>query len=156
MTTTLSDDPSVVDAEAVAASLGSDPERGLSAAEAARRLSATGPNEIAGSPPPPRWRKILQQFQDPLIYLLFGAIVISLVAWVIEGAAGWPFDAVVIAAIVVLNAVLGYVQEAKAEHAVEALQRMSATTATVIRGGVSVQVPTRELVPGAAAPCTRG
>jgi magnesium-transporting ATPase (P-type) len=141
-------DPSVVDASTVVQLLRTDPDRGLTATEAARRLAATGPNQIATAKPVPSWRKFLEQFRDPLIYLLFAAIVISLVAWVIEGASGWPFDAIVIAVIVVLNAVLGYVQQAKAEYAVQALQRMSATTATVVREGVRLRVPTRELVPG--------
>ena len=65
-----------------------------------------------------------------------------------RGGSGWPFDAIVIAVIVVLNAVLGFVQQARAEHAVEALQRLSATTATVVRGGVQLRVATREMVPG--------
>ncbi len=129
-------DPSLVEAVDVAAALGTDPDHGLTAAEAARRLASTGPNEIAAAKPVPTWRKLLEQFRDPLIYLLLVAIAVSLVAWLVEGASGWPFDAIVIAVIVVLNAVLGYVQQAKAEHAVEALQRLSATTATVVRDGV--------------------
>ncbi|GGO60985.1 cation-translocating P-type ATPase [Nonomuraea cavernae] len=141
-------DPSVVDARTVAESMGTDPERGLTSDEAARRLASAGPNEITSARPVPKWRKFVEQFRDPLIYLLFAAIVISLAAWLIEGAEGWPFDAIVITIIVVLNAILGYWQQAKAEHAVEALQRMSAITATVLRDGVPSRVPTRELVPG--------
>ncbi|MFZ2174771.1 MAG: cation-translocating P-type ATPase, partial [Rhodococcus sp. (in: high G+C Gram-positive bacteria)] len=149
MTSALIDvDPSLMDASIVAEELGTDPEKGLTAADAAQRLATAGPNELDSVRPVPTWRKFLEQFRDPLIYLLFAAIVISLVAWVVEGARGWPFDAVVIAVIVVLNAVLGYVQQAKAEHAVEALQRMSAATATVVRDGVQQRVSTRELVPG--------
>ncbi|HZD70223.1 MAG TPA: cation-translocating P-type ATPase [Actinomycetes bacterium] len=141
-------DPSVVDAGTVIQLMQTDRDRGLTAEEAAGRLAATGPNQIAAAKPVPAWRKFVEQFRDPLIYLLFAAIVTSLVAWVVEGASSWPFDAVVIAVIVILNAVLGYVQQAKAEHAVEALQRMSATTATVVRDGLQLRVPTRELVPG--------
>ena len=141
-------DPSLIDAGAVVDLVRGDPARGLTAGEVARRLEATGPNEIAGAEPEPTWRRIVEQFRDPLSYLLFAAIVVSLAAWAVEGAAGVPFDAVVIAVIVVLNAVLGYVQQARAEHAVEALQRMSATTATVIRDGATQRVPTRDLVPG--------
>ena len=77
----------------------------------------------------PAWRRFLGQFADPLIYLLLAAIVVSLVAWVLEGREAAPYDAIVIAAIVVANAVLGYVQEARAEQAVAALQRMAAATA---------------------------
>ncbi len=141
-------DPSLLDCDTVVEQFGSDPDRGLSAQEAARRLVEAGPNVITTVPSVARWRKFVEQFRDPLIYLLFVAIVISLVVWAVEGASGWPVDAVVIAAIVVVNAVLGYMQQAHAEHAVEALVRMSAATATVVRDGVQRRVPTRELVPG--------
>ncbi|HEY8474820.1 MAG TPA: cation-translocating P-type ATPase [Natronosporangium sp.] len=141
-------EPSVADVPAVARALGTDPEQGLSGDEAARRLAATGPNEIQPAPPEPRWRKWLRQFQDPLIYLLLAAVVISIVAWLAEGADGWPVDAVVIAAIVILNAVLGYVQEAKAEQAVAALRKLTARTATVIRDGEQVRIAARDVVPG--------
>ena len=76
---------------------------------------------MRAKPPVPLWRKVLAQFQDPLIYLLLVAVVISLVAWVAEGAAGAAVDAIVIATIVSLNGVLGFVQESKAENAVAAL-----------------------------------
>lgn len=141
-------DPSLLDWDAVVEQLGSDPDRGLSVQEAARRLREVGPNEIATLPPVPRWRKFVEQFRDPLVYLLFAAIGISLIVWAVEGTSGWPMDASVIAAIIVVNAGLGYVQQAHAEHAVEALARMSAATATVVRDGVQQRVPTRELVPG--------
>ena len=93
------------------------------------------------------WRT-LAQFQDPLIYLLLAAVAISLVAWAIEGREGWPVDALVIALIVVLNAVLGYSQEAKAESAVAALARMTAVTSAVVRDGQELRVPSAELVRG--------
>ncbi len=141
-------DPTLVDASTVARILETDAERGLTADEAARRLAELGPNEIASAAPVPTWRKILEQFRDPLIYLLLGAIVISIAAWLIEGSNGWPYEPTVIAAIVVLNAILGYVQQAKAEHAVEALQQMSSPTATVIRDGVQLSIPASDLVPG--------
>lgn len=145
---TVRSDPSLMDADCVVHLLQTDPEAGLTSAEAARRLETGGPNELAAEKPVPRWRKFLAQFQDPLIYLLLVAIAISIAAWLVEGAQGVPFDAVVVAVIVVLNAVLGYAQQARAEHAVEALQRMTAAIATVIRDGEQVRVPTRELVPG--------
>lgn len=107
------DDPSLHAAPAVAAAAGADIERGLGAGEAARRLARDGPNALRSAPPLPAWRRMLAQFRDPLIYLLLAAIAISLLAWWVEGAAGWPIDALVIALIVVANAVLGYVQEAK-------------------------------------------
>ena len=146
--TMIDSDPTLVDAHSVARLLQMDPEQGLSVAETDRRLAAVGPNQIESAPPVPTWRKVVEHFRDPLIYLLLAAIVISFAAWLIEGAAGWPYEPTVIAAIVVLNAVLGYVQQARAERAVDALQRMSSPTATVVRDGEQLRVPAGELVPG--------
>lgn len=141
-------DPSVMNADEVARILGTDPGRGLSQEEAARRLARDGRNELRAAPPIPFWRRILSQFEDPLVYLLLGAVAVSLVAWGIEGAVGWPVDSMVIAFIVVLNAVLGYVQEAKAEDAVAALAKMTAVTSAVVRDGKRLRVPSAELVLG--------
>ncbi|HEU5084782.1 MAG TPA: HAD-IC family P-type ATPase, partial [Acidimicrobiales bacterium] len=132
----------------VASLLGVDPERGLTAEEAARRLATHGPNVLDQAPPVPTWRKIARQFADPLIYLLIGAVAVSLAAWAVEGYDGVPFEALVIGVIVVLNAVLGYVQEARAEQAVAALQRMTEARSTVVRDGEERRVASAELVPG--------
>jgi Ca2+-transporting ATPase len=132
----------------VADTLDTDVERGLSAAEAAVRLQQDGPNEIASAPAIPVWRKVLSQFNDPLVYLLTGASAISVMAWTFEGADGWPVDALVIAVIVVLNAVIGYVQEARAGDAVAALQDLSEVSSTVIRDGVNLRLPSSKLVRG--------
>ena len=142
------DDYSVKNAGEVARALGTDIATGLTATEAARRLSKDGPNELRGAPLVPAWRRLLAHFQDPLIYLLLAAVIIALVAWVVEGMAGWPVDALVIAIIVVLNAVLGYVQEAKAENAVAALARMTAATSAVLRDAQVLRVPSAQLVRG--------
>ncbi|MGA9525770.1 MAG: HAD-IC family P-type ATPase, partial [Myxococcaceae bacterium] len=141
-------DPSLIDALELARRLGTDPEKGLSAEEAARRLASEGPNELQAAAKIPAWRKVLAQFENPLIYLLLVAVVVSMGAWIAEGAHGWPVDAAVILLIVIMNAVLGYVQEARAENAVAALQRMTAATAAVIRDGELTRIPTRELVRG--------
>jgi Ca2+-transporting ATPase len=141
-------DPSIQNADEVVKALGADIENGLTAEEAARRLLANGPNELRSAPPHPAWRRILLHFHDPLVYLLLAAVVIALVAWAVEGWVGWPVDAIVIAIIVVLNAVLGYVQEAKAADAVAALARMSAATSAVLRNGQVLRVPSAELVRG--------
>jgi magnesium-transporting ATPase (P-type) len=146
--TTADPDPSVLAPGEVVRLMGSDAERGLTAAAAADRLAAQGPNEIVSAPPRPRWRKLLEHFRDPLTYLLLAATAISLVVWLLEGASGWPVDAVVIGVIVALNGLLGYAQEARAEHAVEALQRISAATTTVLRDGARVRLPTQDLVLG--------
>ena len=141
-------DPWLSDPREVARALGTDLDAGLTSPEVARRLADHGPNELAGEPPTPMWRRVLAQLKDPLVLLLLVAVGISLVAWVAEGADGWPFDAVVIAVIVALNAVLGVVQERRAEDAVAALQRTSAPSASVVRDGVQQRIPARDVVPG--------
>ncbi len=141
-------DPSVMDAGAVAAVLGVDVETGLSAQEAASRLAQNGPNELRAAPRVPAWRRVLAQFQHPLIYLLLAAVAIALLAWWVEGRVGWPVDAIVIAAVVLLNGVIGHVQEAKAQNAVAALAKMTAATAGVLRDSKPQRVPSAELVCG--------
>jgi magnesium-transporting ATPase (P-type) len=130
------------------AAFAADPQEGLESAEALRRLRADGPNELRTGAPVPTWRKMLAQFEDPLIYLLLVAVAISLTAWAVEGATGVPIDAVVIVAVVLLNAVLGFSQENKAEQAVAALQSMTAATSTVCRDGELQTVPAAALVRG--------
>ncbi|WP_346980279.1 cation-translocating P-type ATPase [Bifidobacterium adolescentis] len=150
-------DPSLADAQAVAASLGVDLNTGLSQAEAERRLAQYGPNELASAPPVPKWKKFLAQFKDPLVYLLLAATGISLVAWFIEranatlgaeGGEALPFDAIVIVLILIVNAVLGYIQESKAEEAVEALSQMTAPQTNVLRDGKIARINTVDVVPG--------
>lgn len=149
-------DPSLTDADQVAQALNVDPRTGLSSDEAKRRLDKFGPNELASAPPVPKWKKFLQQFQDPLVYLLLAATAISLVAWIIEkvnaapGAEGeaLPFDSIVIVLILIVNAILGYMQEAKAEEAVNALSEMTAPTSNVLRNGRVERINTTDIVPG--------
>ncbi|HSO91667.1 MAG TPA: cation-translocating P-type ATPase [Arthrobacter sp.] len=124
------------------------PETGLYSDEADRRLGLYGANELRSAPPVPLWRKIVRQFQDPLIYLLLAAIAISVFAWAVEGASGVPIDALVIGAVVLFNGVLGFVQENKAESAVAALRLMTAANSTVLRDGQLKTVPSSELVRG--------
>jgi P-type Ca2+ transporter type 2C len=140
--------PCITDAAGVARALGADLERGLSAAEARRRLAQDGRNVLRGAPPVPTWRRVLAHFQDPLIYLLLAAIAIALAAWWLEGRDGWPVDAIVIAAVVLLNGALGFLQEAKARDAVAALARMTEATSAAMRDGVALRVPSAELVRG--------
>ncbi len=147
------DDPSLIDAAALALALGSDLEQGLTTEEAAKRLAADGPNELRAVPPVPAWRRALAQLQDPLVYLLGAAAAVALAAWWFggrgeAGVAGWPLDAIVIAAVVVLNAVLGWLQEAKAAQAVATLAKMTSATSAVLRGGAVARVPSAELVKG--------
>ncbi len=128
--------------------LESDRSSGLSSAEAAHRLHIHGANELPAPKPVPEWSKFLRQFADPLIVLLMIATLISLFAWVIEGGHGIPYETLTIIAIVVFNAVLGYMQERHAEKAVEALKALSAPTARVLRDSEPSQIAAREVVPG--------
>ncbi|WP_374220055.1 cation-translocating P-type ATPase [Alloscardovia macacae] len=129
-------------------------EHGLSSAEAAARLTKFGRNELASKPKDPAWKRFLAQFQDPLVYLLLVATVISFVAWTIErstnpaDAEPLPFDCIVIVLILIVNAVLGYIQENRAEAAVEALAQMATPQTTVLRDGRVSSIATAEVVPG--------
>ncbi|MBC7379595.1 MAG: cation-translocating P-type ATPase [Burkholderiaceae bacterium] len=146
-------DLSMIDIADLVLALGTDLEHGLGAEAAATRLRADGPNELRAVPPVPLWRRALAQFQDPLVYLLGAAAAVAMAAWWFEGrghtgAAGWPLDAIVITAVVVLNAVLGWLQEAKAAQAVAALAKMTTATSSVLRDGAVARVPSAELVKG--------
>ncbi|HEU4922745.1 MAG TPA: cation-translocating P-type ATPase [Burkholderiales bacterium] len=128
--------------------LGSDVRAGLSEDEARRRLGEHGRNELAARKSAPAWRKLVQQFADPLVLLLLAATAISAALWLVERDAALPYEAIAILAVVLLNAMLGYVQEARAEQAVAALKRMSAAHANVIRGGARRSILAAEVVPG--------
>jgi P-type Ca2+ transporter type 2C len=130
-----------LDAADVARRLDVDATRGLPTDEAARRLAEHGPNELQASAGVSPWRLLFDQFKNVLILILLVAVALSLVL-------GHATEAIVISVIVVLAAVLGFVQEYRAERAIEALGRMAAPTATVIRDGEETDVPARELVPG--------
>jgi Ca2+-transporting ATPase len=134
-------------AEALA-TLGVDPARGLDPAEARARLERYGRNELPAAPPPPRWLRFLGQFRDPLTGLLLAATLISFVVWLIERADTLPFEALTILAIVLLNGILGFVQESRAEQAVAALRAMAAPQARVLRDGRPQAIPAAEVVPG--------
>ena len=125
----------------LAQELSVDLDRGLEEQEARRRLSEAGPNRLPVPVRPPYATIAARQFADPLVALLVGATAVSVLV-------GEPLEAVVIAAIVVLNAVLGFVQEAGAERAVLALRSVLLPTAEVIRGGRERTVPVDEVVPG--------
>ncbi|MCU0897408.1 MAG: cation-translocating P-type ATPase [Burkholderiales bacterium] len=132
----------------VAASLNTNPRVGLTDAEAAARLARYGANVLASAPPVPTWRKLLAQFESPLVILLLVAGAISLAVWAIEREHDLPYESLTILAIVVANALLGFFQEARAEEAVASLRKMTAAQATVVRGGARAVVPAADLVPG--------
>ncbi|WP_438319435.1 cation-translocating P-type ATPase (plasmid) [Streptomyces sp. HUAS TT3] len=116
-------------------------EAGLTDDEAARRLTAQGPNAVETTRPVPLHARVLAQLRDPLITVLLGAIVLTL-------AIGDHADSVVIALVIVVNTTVGVVQEVRAGRAVAALSAMSAPSARVRRGGVERWIPSSEVVPG--------
>jgi Ca2+-transporting ATPase len=125
---------------AVLARLNSSPS-GLAGAEAARRLAEHGPNEIGAAPRASPWGLLLAQFKNVLI-------VILLVATALSAFLGHELEAIAIAVIVLFAVLLGFIQEYRAERAIDALREMAAPTATVLRDGGEIEIPARELVPG--------
>jgi Ca2+-transporting ATPase len=128
------------------------PERthpcGLTTAEARRRLARHGPNSLPEQAPTPLWKRFLQQFRSPLIYILLFALVVDLGIWVYEGAQGVPVESLAIGLILVLNAGLGVYQESKAEAALARLKALAVAQVWTLRDGRLVQLPSAELVPG--------
>ncbi|MGL4298202.1 MAG: cation-translocating P-type ATPase, partial [Candidatus Neomicrothrix subdominans] len=118
-----------------------DVARGLSESEAVRRREQTGPNELVGEPKRPWWKRLLDQFRGVLILLLLGAAVIS-------AAVGDLKDPIVIGVVVIINALLGFVQEQRADQAMEALSGMLTTQAKVRRDGAVEEIASADVVPG--------
>ena len=114
---------------------------GLSASEAARRLSSHGPNELPATAGRPALLRFLAQFNNVLIYFLLAAAVAAAVL-------GHVVDAAVIAAVVIVNAIIGFIQEGKAEKALNAIRGMIAPHALVLRDRQRLRVAVRDLVPG--------
>ncbi|MFA5873242.1 MAG: calcium-translocating P-type ATPase, SERCA-type [Anaerolineales bacterium] len=114
---------------------------GLTSAEATKRLVETGPNEIQAAKRISALEILLEQFKNILILILLGATAISLVL-------GHGVESIVIAVIVLFAVLLGFIQEYRAERAIEALRKMAAPTASVLRDENEVEVPARDLVPG--------
>jgi Ca2+-transporting ATPase len=133
--------PYAESAEAVIAGLGVDAEQGLSTAGAADRLSRYGRNTLAEAAQIPLWKKFLGQFRELMVVILIAAALIA-------GAVGEWTDATAILAIVLLNGLLGFLQEERAGRALAALERLSAPLAKVLRDGELRVVPASELVPG--------
>lgn len=127
-------------AEAVFHSLNSRPT-GLAQSECAGRQAAYGPNELQAPARVSPWAMLAEQFRNLLVLILLAATALS-------AALGHGVEAVVIAIIVLFAVLLGFVQEYRAERAIEALRELAAPTATVLRDGQEVELPARELVPG--------
>ena len=121
-------------------------EQGLSEAEAARRLSEHGPNRLAAGKKKSNLQRFFEELKDPMILILLAAALISGITSAYEGES--YADVVIILTVVIINAVLGVLQESKAEKAIEALQEIAAATSKVMRGGKIMIVGT---VPGDSA-----
>lgn len=126
--------------DAIIAELNTSPQ-GLSSEEARKRIAEYGPNELKEKKKKTLFMMFLGQFKDFMILVLIAAAIIS-------GIIGDPSDTIAIIVIVVLNAVIGFVQEYRAEKAMAALKKMAAPTATVIRNGVPADIQASEVVPG--------
>jgi cation-transporting ATPase F len=125
----------------IAQTLGSHPDKGLTAAEVNQRLEKFGFNELKAKPAKPAWLRFLAQFNQALLYIL-------LVAGLIKAFLGSWTNAIVIWGVTVINAIIGFVQESKAEGAIASLAAAVTTEATVVRDGKTLRVSSRELVPG--------
>ena len=127
-------------------------ENGLTTAEAEKRLSENGKNKLDEGKKKSMLKRFLEQLSDPMIIILIVAAVISAFTEYFEASAAgssyFPTDTVIIAIVVLINAVLGVLQESKAEAAIEALQEMSAATSKVLRDGKIVSVRSEDLVVG--------
>ncbi|MBO5177207.1 MAG: calcium-translocating P-type ATPase, PMCA-type [Lachnospiraceae bacterium] len=120
---------------------------GLSSKSARERLQKYGPNELASQKKESLLQRFFAQFQDFMIVVLLCAAAVSFLLSLLEGHADYA-DPVIILLVVTLNAILGVIQEAKAEHSLEALQKLSAPHANVLRDGTRTNLPSSELVPG--------
>jgi Ca2+-transporting ATPase len=134
-------EPWRVDVDEVASALETSPRTGLASDTAAQRLTQFGRNELVEKKQRPLWMLFVDQFTSPMILVLIGAALVTLLI-------GHTKDTVVILAIVVFNGVVGFVQEYRAEQAMDALKRMSSPEARVVRDGETRVVPAADVVPG--------
>ncbi len=120
---------------------------GLSTEEAARRAEQYGPNKLKEAEKPTLLQRFLTQLKDPMLIILMAAAAVSALTGMLAGESEWA-EVIIILAVVLLNAILGVIQESKAEAAIEALQTMTAATCKVLRDGKTVVLHSDELVPG--------
>ena len=120
---------------------------GLSPQEAQARLEKYGPNKLKEAPKPTLVQRFLAQLKDPMLIILMIAAAVSALTGMLSGENEWA-EVIIIIAVVLLNAILGVIQESKAEAAIEALQTMTAATCKVLRDGKLVVLHSDELVPG--------
>ena len=120
---------------------------GLSLEEAARRREKYGPNKLKEAEKPTLLQRFIAQLKDPMLIILLAAAGVSALTGMLSGENEWA-EVIIILAVVLLNAILGVIQESKAEAAIEALQTMTAATCKVMREGKMVILHSDELVPG--------
>lgn len=120
---------------------------GLTSSVAADRLRTHGPNALPAAPRVSLWRRLLRQFASPLIYLLLFALAFDVMVWAVEGADGWPVEAVAIGLILLLNAGLGLYQEQRSEAALARLAALAGAHAWVLRDGQYTRLATSVIVP---------
>lgn len=143
-----------LDVEKTLSELGSDTETGLTAQQVEERLQQYGPNELEETAGRSSWEILLDQFKNIMLVMLIAVAIISGVLDLIslqQGKAdgGVPFkDTIAIMAIVILNGILGYLQESRAEKALAALKRLSSPKVRVIRNGRTIEIEGKQLVPG--------
>lgn len=135
-------------ASEVVSLLGSNTSAGISRSEAGDRLDIYGRNELPSAPPPRPFAILARQFTSFLVVILLIASALSLAIWLVQREEALPFDTIVILAIVVANATLGFFQEYRAEKSLEKLKSLSGPRATVIRGSNQMEIAASELVPG--------
>ena len=125
----------------VCALLATDPDRGLSEKEAAKRHETGGPNELKETKKKSALESFLEQLNNPLIFILFVAAAISMLL-------GEVSDTAIILAVILVNALVGVIQEGRAQKALDALKQLTSPAALVRRGGRQVEIPARDLIPG--------
>ena len=128
-------------------SLGANADTGFTQSQAEQKLSEFGLNKLVEKPPKTFFQRFFNQLKDFMVIILIIAAVISVGITIYNGEHDWV-EPIVIVAIIFINALLGVVQEAKAEAALEALKNMSAPKSRVLRGGKTIFIPTQEIVPG--------
>jgi len=124
------------------------PALGLTSLEARLRLTQHGPNTLPVTRAVSWWRRFVDQFRSPLIYVLLFALAVDLAIWFIEGNSGWPIESFAITFILLLNAGLGVYQESKAEAALARLKALAESSVWAMRDGYLVHLPSAELVSG--------
>jgi Ca2+-transporting ATPase len=132
----------------VVSALATDASAGLTTADARARLAQFGPNELTAERVVPGWKRFAAQFTDVLVILLLIAAAISAALWLYERDSSLPYESIAISVVVLLNALMGYLQQQRAESALAALRHMTAAQAHVVRDGSVATVAAAEVVPG--------